>query len=257
VSRPAVALQPRLDPVGPGIGIVAPFDLALDRELWRWVPEPVSLYLTRTPQLDVPVSTAMAEALADVDVVAAACREVAIADPGVIAYLCTSASFVAGRQGEQRLREAMQRAGARHALTTSGAMLAALGALGVSRVAVATPYDAALTGKLAEFLGEAGIETTGVAYLDMGADIWRVSAASVLELGERLPLDGAQAVFLSCTNLRTYDAIPVLEERLGLPVLSANLVTLWAALDALGALPQGRPERLFAAGGTGGGYAAV
>ena len=29
-------------------------------------------------------------------------------------------------------------------------------------------------------------------------------------------------------------------------MLSANLVTLWAALRALGELPAGRPERLFA-----------
>jgi maleate isomerase len=252
VSRRAVALEPRLDPAGPGIAIVAPFDLALDRELWRWVPEPVSLYLTRTPHLDAPVSTAMAEALADADVLAAACRDVAIADPGVTAYLCTSASFVAGLEGERRLRAAMERGGARRALTTSGAMLAALRALGTGRVAVATPYDAALTERLEAFLGEAGIETTGVAYLGMGADIWRVSDASVVELGERLPIDGADAVFISCTNLRTYDAIPVLERRLGLPVLSANLVTLWAALELLGVRPQGRPERLFSVG-----YAAV
>jgi maleate isomerase len=252
VSRPAVQLRARLSPIPPGIAIVAPFDLALDRELWRWVPEPVSLYVTRTPRVDAPVSVAMAEALSDVDAVAAACREVAVADPGVTAYLCTSASFVAGLEGERRLRAAMEAAGARRALTTSGAMLAALAALGAGRVAVATPYDAALTGRLEGFLAEAGIETTGVAYLDMGADIWRVSTESVLELGGRLPLAGAEAVFLACTNLPTYDAIPVLEERLRLPVLSANLVTLWAALDLLGARPPGRPERLFSVA-----YAAV
>ena len=38
-----------------GIGVVVPYDLALDRELWRWVPERVSLHLTRTPYEDIPV----------------------------------------------------------------------------------------------------------------------------------------------------------------------------------------------------------
>ncbi|NEU35177.1 decarboxylase, partial [bacterium LRH843] len=28
-----------------GVGVVAPFDFALDRELWRWVPDDVSLHL--------------------------------------------------------------------------------------------------------------------------------------------------------------------------------------------------------------------
>jgi len=238
VTVPAVALEPRLAPAGPGIGIVAPFDLALDRELWRWTPEPVSLYLTRTAHLDVPVSVGMAEALGDA-------REVAVAAPGVTAYLCTSASFVGGLAGEARLRSAMERGGAARALTTSGAMLEALAALGARRVAVATPYDAALTDRLVAFLGEAGIATTGVGYLGMEADIWRVDADSVRRLAHALPREGADAVFLSCTNLPTYDVVPALEAELGIPVLSANLVTMWAALRVLGALPDGRPEALF------------
>ncbi len=245
MSVPAVELEPRLTPAPPGIGIVAPFDLALDRELWRWTPEPVSLYLTRTPHLDVPVSVEMAEALGDAAALAAACRDVAIAEPGVTAYLCTSASFVGGLAGEARLREAMERGGARRALTTSGAMLEALEALGAQRVAVATPYDAALTDRLVEFLAEAGIDTTGRGYLGMGEDIWRVDADSVRELARAIPRAGADALFLSCTNLPTHDVIPALETELGLPVLSANLVTLWAALRVLGELPRDRPERLF------------
>jgi maleate isomerase len=169
----------------------------------------------------------------------------------VTAYLCTSASFVGGLAGEARLREAMERGGARRALTTSGAMLEALEALGARRVAVATPYDAALTNRLVAFLAEAGIETTGMGYLGMGEDIWRVDAGSVCELGRAIPREAADALFFSCTNLPTYDVVPQLEEELGLPVLSANLVTLWAALREVGELPRGRPERLFAASVTG------
>ena len=245
MSVPAVELAPRLAPPSPGIGIVAPFDLALDRELWRWTPDPVSLYVTRTAHLDVPVSMGMAEALGDADALAAACREVSTAAPGITAYLCTSASFVGGLEGEARLRAAMERGGARRALTTSGAMLEALATLGARRVAVATPYDATLTDRLVAFLDEAGVATTGVGYLGMEADIWHVEAESVRELALAVPRKGADALFLSCTNLPTYDVIPALEAELALPVLSANLVTMWAALRALGALPEGRPERLF------------
>ena len=32
-----------------GIGVIAPFDLALDWELWRWTPDDVSLHITGTP----------------------------------------------------------------------------------------------------------------------------------------------------------------------------------------------------------------
>ena len=99
-SAPTVHLRPELDPLAPGIGIVSPFDLALDRELWRWTPDPVVLYITRTAHMDEPVGIAMAEALNDYDAVTAACREVAVAKPAVTAYLCTSGSFVHGVSGE-------------------------------------------------------------------------------------------------------------------------------------------------------------
>ena len=241
-----VQVSPQLEPPAPGIGIVAPYDLALDRELWRWTPEPVVLYITRTAHMDHPVGVGMAEALNDDAAVAAGCREVAIAEPAVTAYLCTSASFVGGLAGEARMREAMERGGARRAITTSGAILEALQALGARRVAVATPYDAALTGKLADFLAEAGIATTGIGYLGMAHDIWRVTAGSVRELAHATPRDGADALVLSCTNLPTHDVIAPLEAELGIPVISANLATMWAALRELSALPEGRPERLFA-----------
>jgi maleate isomerase len=240
-----ITVTPRLDPVPAGIGIVAPHDLALDRELWRWTPERVALYVTRTPPLDVAVSAELAEALRDADALAQGCREVAEAAPGVTAYLCTSASFVCGVAGEAQLRALMARAGVRRAITTSGALVDALAALGARRVAVATPYDAELTARLAGFLSEAGHEVVSTARLGLSGDIWRVSSASVRELVESLPRKDADAAVVSCTNLPTYDVIPELERTIGLPVVSANLATMWAALRALDALPGGRPERLF------------
>ena len=145
------ARAPQLEPVPPGIGVVAPFDLALDRELWRWTPPPVSLYVTRTARVDGAVNLDQAHALdqgpvalgiggdvnldqahalADLDAIAAACRDVSTASPAVTAYLCTSASFVSGVAGEARLRAAMESGGARHAITTSGALVTAVRALG-------------------------------------------------------------------------------------------------------------------------------
>jgi maleate isomerase len=235
----------RLDPVPAGIGIVAPADLALDRELWRWTPERVALYITRLPPLEVAVSAELAEALRNADALAQGCREVAEGAPGVTAYLCTSASFVRGVSGEAQLRALMARAGARRAITTSGALVEALAALGAQSVAVATPYDAELTARIAGFLSEAGHEVVSTARLGLRGDIWRVSSASVRELVEALPREDADAVVVSCTNLPTYDVIPELERTIGLPVVSANLATMWAALRSLDALPGGRPERLF------------
>jgi maleate isomerase len=48
-----------------GVGVVAPFDFALDRELWRWVPDDVSLHLTRTPYVPVEVSLDLARLVSE------------------------------------------------------------------------------------------------------------------------------------------------------------------------------------------------
>jgi maleate isomerase len=228
-----------------GIGIVAPFDLALDREYWRWAPDQVWLYVTRTPFVDQPVGVSLAEALSDEAVVAQATRDLRIPDPAVTVYACTSGSFVHGLVGEERLRRAMEAAGARRAITTSGALLEALDALGAHRVGVGTPYDAAATAKLADFLAEAGYEVRTTAYLGLTSDIFRVSNETVRRLATTADDAAADVVFLSCTNLWTFDVLAELEQRLHKPVLSANQVTMWAALRAAGVWPEHVDQHLF------------
>lgn len=228
-----------------GIGLVVPFDLALDREYWRWTPEHVSLHFTRTPYVATPVSVAMAEAVSDVDAVAAGTRALAAVAPEVTVYACTSGSFVHGLAGEERLCKTMEDAGARRAITTSGALLDALARVGAHRIAIATPYDREVTVRLEAFLGEAGYETTSSSYLGLRGEIWRVGYDTVVELAEAADDPSADALFLSCTNLRTFDVLPELERRLGKPVLSANQVTMWAALERAGATGPGASQALF------------
>ena len=57
---------------------------------------------------------------------------------------------------------------------------------------------------------------------------------------------GADAVFLSCTNLRTLDIIEDLETDLGKPVLSSNQVLAWH-MAKLAGISDGcsGPGRLF------------
>lgn len=88
-----------------GIGIIAPFDLALERELWRWVPMEVSLHLARTPYEPVPVSMEMARLVSDSHHLAGATRDVLHVEPEVVAYLCTSGrpSKARASSGEQSI----------------------------------------------------------------------------------------------------------------------------------------------------------
>lgn len=238
-----VVLEPHL-PVR--IGVVAPFDFALDREYWSFVPPDVDLLVTRTPVVEKPVGVEFAEDIGDPAPIRAAVRDLVTCDPEVVAYACTSASFVGGVAGEAALCRHMEEAGARRAVTTSGALVAALTACGARRVGLGTPYDAALGERLGAFLAEAGFEPVSLACLGLTADIERVGPASVFALTEAAAHDDADAVFLSCTNLRTAGLIAELERRAGQrPVLTANQVTMWAALRAAGALPADANPEFF------------
>ena len=68
----AMAVSPPLEQTG--IGVVVPYDFALDRELWRWVPDDISLHLTRTPYVPLAVTIEMVAHISDPSVVLPARR---------------------------------------------------------------------------------------------------------------------------------------------------------------------------------------
>ncbi|MEU7646688.1 maleate cis-trans isomerase family protein [Streptomyces huasconensis] len=227
-----------------GIGVVAPFDFALDRELWRWVPDEVSLHLTRTPYVPVEVGLDLARLVSEHETLADAVRALTAAEPEVLAYACTSGSFVGGIAGERAMCEAMTREGAVVSVTTSGALLEALAELNARRIALVTPYTWSVTRALEEYLAEAGVAVTARGCLGLTRHIWKVPYRDVADMARRAVRDRADALFISCTNLPTYDVIPQLEAELRMPVISANQVTMWSALRRLGTRAVGPYQAL-------------
>lgn len=229
-----------LECVGPellaqhGVGVVAPFDFALDRELWRWAPDDVSLYLTRLPFVPVPVTIEMASALSDPGRVSRATKDVLAPEPLVVAYACASGSFVHGAAGEASLVASMLAAGAPAATTTSGGLIEALRALGLTRISVVTPYIDSVTQRLLDFLAEHHIEVVASVGLGLLDHIWKVGYAEVVQAASSVDRPEADGLFISCTNVPTYDIIAPLERLLGKPVLTANQVTMWSALRRVG-----------------------
>lgn len=213
-----------------GIGVVAPYDLALERELWRWVPTEVSLHFARTPYESGQMNMEMAHALCNPAHLASATRDLLHIEPEVVCYLCSSASFVNGIAGERETRSIMSAAGGPQPLTTSGALAEVLPELDLAKIAVVTPYFADVTAKLHQFLGELGVETVASQHLGLGGGIWRVDYRTVAEHIMAADRPDAEAIFVSCTNLPTFDLVEPLERMLGKPVFTANQLTMWACL---------------------------
>lgn len=228
------------------IGVVVPFDFELDWEYWRYLPESVSLYFTRTPYLRKPVGVSLAKEVGKPTVVAKATRALTSLNPAVTLYACSSGSFIRGAAGERHLRHVMIDAGAKIAVTTSGAMVEALRGAGAQRIALATPYTRTLTLALVDFLEEAGFDVVSAHYLGMSAGIVSVSKRTIANLVRDASRPEADAIFVSCTALGTYGILASLEQEVRHPVFTSNQVSLWAALKEANALnikrsQDGRP----------------
>jgi maleate isomerase len=235
------------------IGVIYTADNANDREAWRWCGDDVTLLITRAapdpswlepgdgaaaePPLWVPTDREIHDAV----------RTLILADPAVVTYACTSGSFSGPVDQEQHLRQVMTHAGARVAQTTSGALLDALAVLGVHSLAVATPYYENTAAELRSYLERSGYKVASLVNVTPapGKNDAELAPSEVVELACRADRLDADALFMSCAALESFDAIPVLESTLGKPVLTAMQVTMWAALGAAGAHPVAAPQALL------------
>ena len=158
--------------------------------------------------------------------------------PDVIAYACTASSMVLPLDKLPKFIE--QEAGV-PGVATAPALVLAARALGMKKVALATPYHDALNQHEKEFLEACGLQVLGIKGLGIGAGgpqeyvkIARVPPEEVLGHCRAAWVPGADGMIVSCTDLRTLEAVPQLERELGVPVISSNLATLWMARRAAG-----------------------
>jgi len=216
------------------IGILFPADGANDDDFWRLVPAGVTIHVARTQPLVDDFSLAAYERLAGEDIEGQAAL-LGMIRPSSVAYACTSGSFIRGIEYDRDISGRIQRASRAPATTTSSAVVGALRALGVRRVAVATPYRDAVNDRLTAFLAASGLSVENTAGL--GLDDWTinfVSQSDVYHLARRANAENAEALFIACTNLRALDVIEPLEKDLAKPVITANQATIWEALRLAG-----------------------
>ncbi|WP_322865551.1 Asp/Glu racemase [Aquicoccus sp. G2-2] len=165
-----------------------------------------------------------------------------------VGYGCTSGATVIGPERVGALISGAR--GARAVSNPLTAVTTALHALGVKRIALLTPYVESVNKPLIAALAAAGIETGPQASFGQSGDwtVARIPEGDVLAAMKMLASSGdCDAVFASCTNLRTLGILAEAEAATGVPVVSSNLALIWhllrlARIDARGWVPG----RLFA-----------
>jgi maleate isomerase len=227
--------------------LLPPANISVEREWPRYVPEGVAINHNRLSRASTRIDKSdLLEMNASID---RAARDIALARPDVIVYACTSGSFLGEVGGEGTVARRIEALTGIPSVTTSQAVVAALKALRARRVFMITPYPDAVNKDEVDFLVHRGFEVAGVDAFRCAdsVEIRALSSTRVADLARahRTDIAACDALFISCTNLLTMNEIEPLEAELGVPVVSSNQASLWAALRQLAVMaPQG-PGRLF------------
>ena len=220
------------------IGLLYPSSgWVMEPELYAMAPEGV---ITVTTRLKLETVTAEGvQKLADQIVDATELLTDARAD--VIVLGCTSGSFILGSGYDQTIiRRIEQAAPGIKASTTATAVVHALQALGVKKVAVGTPYIDEINERAERFLTDEGFAVVSFHGLGLADDdvINALSRDEIRALIRAADCPDAEAVCLLCTSIKGVDILEEMERELGKPVITAIQATFMESLRLLGISPS-------------------
>jgi maleate isomerase len=97
---------------------------------------------------------------------------------------------------------------------------------------VATPYIKELNTLEKNFLEAHGFDVLQIRGLSLvrNLDIGKELPSTAYRLAHEVFKTEADAIFISCTNLRTIEIIKALEADLGRPVVTSNQASMWKSL---------------------------
>ncbi|MFE4754977.1 Asp/Glu racemase [Streptomyces mirabilis] len=126
-----------------------------------------------------------------------------------------------------------------HVASSAGALVHALRATGVSRVALVMPYLRPVAELVVAYFEAEGITVTDWRALEVAdnTEVGCIPGDRVFEAATSLDLSGADALIISaCVQMPSLPLVQAAEDKFGLPVLSAATAGAFTLLEALGLL---------------------
>lgn len=219
------------------IGLVSlATDLTVQPEIARIVPAGVAVYAA---PIELPGGEVTPESLAGItegDALERAAQLLTWAEVDVTVFACTSGSFIHGMGWDRELIARIESVSKAPATTTSTAVIAALGAVGASKVTLCTPYLDSINTIEAAFFAANGFEVVASSglQLEFDRDIARLEPADAVAQVRATDTPEADCIFISCTDYHVLDAIPQIEAEQGKPVVTSNQAATWQALRMIG-----------------------
>lgn len=187
------------------------------------------------------------EELAAMDVESDRCAlELSDAHVDVMGYACLVAIMSQGRgyhrESQRRLHQVTVDNGhPTPVVSSAGALAEGLGVLGAKRVSIITPYMRPLTDLVVDYIEAEGITVKHSIALEIpdNLEVGARDPLALVEIVKDLDIEGVDAVVLSaCVQMPSLAAIQVVEDAIGLPVVSAATCTTYRMLKELGLEPR-------------------
>jgi maleate cis-trans isomerase len=164
----------------------------------------------------------------------------------VIVFQCTGTSMSGGVAADDEVVREIRKAADRPAISTAGAVRAALSALGANRLVFISETGPEGHAKKLAYLKEAGYDVVRDRAARLSGSDEYCATPPEFWYGMVLALrdPDADAYFISCANIHSMEVIERLESELGKPVITSNQAALWCALRELRIRASG-PGSLF------------
>lgn len=155
-------------------------------------------------------------------------------------WACTSGSFVFGWDGAHEQVDRLAQETGLPTSSTSIAFVNACHALGLEKVAVAASYPHDVAQHFVSFLGHGDVQVTSMGShgISTAAEVGTLDKHQVTAIVVGAERAGAEAVLVPDTAMHTLAWVADLEGAVGMPVLTANQVTVREGLRLVGPVPS-------------------
>lgn len=220
------------------LGLLVPAsNRILEGDFARWLPAGGRLHVNRLNAPGVRPEDMQENLQALTSGVGDSARLLGLAEPDVVAFGCTSGSFLRGSTWDASTLEEIRGASrCREVVLAAQAVVQALRVLEARTIVVVTPYPHHINDLMLDYFAIHGFVTLKLNAFDGwgGGGIHNIGLAQIEQLVMTAPYTEADAVVASCTNLRAGEMLERLETLTGKPVVTSNQATFWACARAAG-----------------------
>lgn len=236
---------------GPKIGVLLPYtNVNLEPDMQWLCPSGCTMHFERMGGYEIekiPGSEQMA-GLGASDLTETI-RLISGIRPAAVLYGCTSATLTHGTGFDTKLADDIHSKTNAPSITAAGALSQSIHDLGVSAVGFSSPYVGEVNKQAIAFLNAKNVST--VCCADIGRELdnygqGELTPDEVYELALKADSKEAEAIVLSCTDMRSVEALDRIEAQTGKPVVTSNLALVFQLCKLLNLpRPENASGRLF------------